>query len=99
VESPLSGFLSGALGVERLLSARATMRAARRLTAPSDPMPLGIHDAGRLTDLAGDQPQLLFRHSEYVNLDMENVVRTEFSDNPPRDDIQILEARKNASEC
>jgi hypothetical protein len=60
---------------------------------------MGIHNAGRLPDLAGDQPQLLFRHSEYVNLDVKNIVRVEFSENPPRDDIQILEDRENASEC
>jgi hypothetical protein len=65
---------------------------------PSDSMPTSIHDARRLPDLAGDQPQLLFRQSENVNLDVKNIVRAEFSENPPRDDIQILETRKNASE-
>jgi hypothetical protein len=62
-------------------------------------MPVRIHDAGRLTDLRGDQRQLFYRQPENVNLDMECIVRAEFGDDTARQDIAVLEALENASDC
>ena len=62
-------------------------------------MPMRIDSARRLTDLARNQRQLLFRKSEDINLDVENIVRADFSGNSPRHDVQILKALEDAGDC
>ena len=62
-------------------------------------MPMRIDSARRLTDLARNQRQLLFRKSEDINLDVENIVRANFSADSPRHDVEILKALEDASDC
>jgi hypothetical protein len=59
-------------------------------------MPIGVHDAGRLTNLADDKRQLLIGKSEHVDRNVKNMVRREFRGESPRDDVQILETFNDA---
>lgn len=62
-------------------------------------MPVHVGDRRRLSYLGRDQRQLLFRQSENIDLNMQSFVSTEFSDHPPRQNVQILETLDDASEC
>jgi hypothetical protein len=65
----------------------------------SHPMPIRAANRCGLSDLGRNQRQVLFRQSEDIDLNVQRVVRTEFSDNPPGQDVQILETFDDASEC
>ena len=62
-------------------------------------MPICVDDARHLTDLRRDQRQLFRRQPENVNLNVQRVVRPEFSDHPARDDIEVLKTLDDPSEC
>ncbi len=53
---------------------KARRRGEGRLTKSVQSMPVRIHDAGRLADLAGDQRQLLVRHPTHINRDVQPVI-------------------------
>jgi len=61
-------------------------------------MPIRLDDARRLADLRRDQRQLLYRQSEYVNLNVERIVRGEFGDDTARYDTEILKTLDDADE-
>ena len=61
-------------------------------------MPVRANDARHLANLGRDQRQLLYRQSEYVNLNVERIVRAEFRDDSARHDIEIVEALDDAGE-
>ena len=71
---------------------------ARDATRSSNPIPIGVDDARDLTNLRRDQRQLFRRQPEKVNLNVERVVRPEFSDDSPRYDIEILKTLDDPSE-
>jgi hypothetical protein len=62
-------------------------------------MPIRVDDAGHLADLGRDQRQLFCRQPENVYLNVERIVRAEFSDDSARHDIEILKAFDDAREC
>ena len=62
-------------------------------------MPIRVEDAGHLADLGRDQRQLFCRQSENVNLNVERIVRAEFSDDAARHDVEILKTLDDAREC
>jgi hypothetical protein len=45
-----------------------------------------------LTDLAGNERELLDAHPEDIDLDVQAVVGTPFGAETPRDDIEVLES-------
>jgi hypothetical protein len=49
-----------------------------------------------LADLADDEHQLLIRNPTDIDLDVQHIVRREFSGDSPGHDIQILEALDDA---
>lgn len=62
-------------------------------------MPIRVDDAGHLADLGRDQRQLFCRQAENVYLNVERIVRAEFSDDSARHDIEVLKAFDDAREC
>jgi hypothetical protein len=61
-----------------------------------DPVPMRVENAGRLTDLVGDECHLRIGNPEDINRDVKNIIRPEFGDYAPWHDIQVLEAMDNA---
>ena len=59
-------------------------------------MPVSVHDAGRLANLAGDQRRMLVGNPTHIHLDVQEIVRGKFGDYPPRNDIEITEAFNDA---
>jgi hypothetical protein len=59
-------------------------------------MPIRIHGARGLTNLGGDERQLLIENSAYIDFDVKQIVRREFGGHSPRNDIQVLEALDDA---
>jgi hypothetical protein len=64
----------------------------------SDPAPIRIDDARHLANLGRNQRQLFYRQSENVDLNVERIVRAEFSDDSARHDIEVLKALDDAGE-
>jgi hypothetical protein len=60
-------------------------------------VPIGIHDARRLPNLAGDQRQLVIRKPTHVDLDVKQIVRREVGGHSPGNDIQVLETFNDPS--
>jgi len=54
-------------------------------------MPVGTHGGNSLTNLRYDQCHLFFWYPANIDLDMQCFVRTEFSNDSARQDIQVLE--------
>jgi hypothetical protein len=57
---------------------------------------MGVPDAGALSQLAGDQRDLRFAQSEYVDFDMKNVVGAEFGQDAAGNYIEIPKTAENA---
>ena len=60
---------------------------------------MGIHDAGRLPDLADDQRQLFIGNSTHFNPSVKQIVRREFGGDPPENDIQVVKSFVDPRDC
>ena len=54
------------------------------------------HNAGRLLDLADDQRHVFSGDSTHIHLDVQEIVRGEFGNEPPRNNIEVLETFNDA---
>jgi hypothetical protein len=69
----------------RVSSSRSTVLTSEAISWQV--VPMGVVNARRLTNLARDEPQLFFRHSAYVDFDMNPVVNPKFGTHAPRNDV------------
>ena len=61
-------------------------------------MPIRGNDGGHLADLGRDERQPVFREAKNVDLNVQSIVRGEFSNDSARDDIEILKALEDTRE-
>jgi hypothetical protein len=61
-------------------------------------MPVSIDDADILTDFRRDHFELLLGQTANVDLNMECLVGTEFSDDSARQHVQIVKTLENSSD-
>ena len=61
-------------------------------------VPMRAHHAGRRSNLCRDDFELLFGYAKDVHLNMDSFVNTEFSDDSPGRNIEVLKTLDDASD-